>query len=138
MAATVTQTMDLVILAGLAMLTVVGYLAFRKKSYLWHGQLMTIGVVITVMTFLLVMLPGLLMTYTTLLDPATAFFDAVSLIHIPLGMLGLGLGAYLVLRWAKNGYKLANMKATGLMRATAVAWIANVAVGAMIFFSMPS
>jgi hypothetical protein len=137
-AATMNQIMDLGILAGLAILTVVGYLAFRKKNYLWHGQLMTIGVVITVTTFLLVMLPSLLMTYTTFLDPATSFFDAVSLIHIPLGILGLGLGAYLVYRWAKNGYKVANMKAPVLMRATAVTWIANVVVGAMIFFSMPS
>jgi uncharacterized membrane protein YozB (DUF420 family) len=138
MAATLTQTMDLIILAGLAIMTVVGYIAFRRKNYLWHGQLMTVGVVVTVVTFLLVMLPSLLMTYTTFLDPATAFFDAVSLIHIPLGILGLGLGAYLVFRWARNGYKLANMKATGLMRATAVTWIANIVVGAMIFFSMPS
>jgi len=138
MAATLTQVMNLAIEIGILVLTVVGYLAFRRKRYNWHGQLMTIGFAMIVVSFLLVMVPSLLMTYTTFLDPKTVVFDAASIVHIPFGIGGLGLGGVLVARWARNDYSLANMKAPWLMRTTAVSWVGNVLLGAVIFLTMPS
>ena len=116
----------------------VGYFFFRTKKYLWHAQFMTIGFFMILVSFLLVMLPSLWMTYTTFLDPSTVVFDASSLVHIPFGIVGLMLGGFLVVRWARNNFSVANMKATWLMRGTTIAWAANVLLGAVIYFTMPS
>ena len=50
----------------------------------------------------------------------------------------MGLGGVLVAKWARNDHRLANMKATWLMRTTAVSWVGNVLLGAVIFFTVPS
>ena len=138
MAATLTQTINLAIEIAILSMAVIGYVAFRRKRFLWHGQLMALGYAMLVVSFLLVMVPSLGMTYTTFLDPSTVVFDAASILHIPFGILGLFLGGYFVVRWARNDYKLAKMKSTWLMRATMVSWIGNVLLGAVIYFTMPS
>jgi uncharacterized membrane protein YozB (DUF420 family) len=138
MAATMTQTIDLILEIGILVMTIGGYMAFRAKRYNWHGQLMALGFAMILVSFLLVMVPSLLMNYMTFLDPATGVFDAASIVHIPFGILGLGLGALLVIKWARNDYNVNNMKAPWLMRATMVSWVANVVLGAAIYFTMPS
>ena len=99
---------------------------------------MAIGFAMLIVSFLLVMVPSLLMTYTNFLDPKTVVFDAASIVHIPLGIVGLGLGGVLVAKWARNDYRPADSKATWLMRTTAVSWVGNVLLGAVIFFTVPS
>ncbi len=136
--ATLNQILDLSIQFTLLILVIIGYIYFRKKKFNWHAQLMTIGFFMILVSFLLVMVPSLLLTYNTFLDPATAVFDAASIIHIPLGTAGLIIGGILVARWARNDYKLTNMKAKWLMRSAAVLWISNVVLGAVIFFTMSS
>jgi len=138
MAATMTQVINLALEVGILLMAGLGYYFFRARKYHWHAQLMTIGFAMIVVSFLLVMLPSLLMTYMTFLDPATVVFDTASLLHIPLGILGMALGAFLVIRWAQNDYRLNDMKAAWTMRATMVTWVANVLLGAAIFFTMPS
>lgn len=138
MAATQTQTINLAIEVVILVLTIAGYWAFRRGRYNWHGQLMVIGFAMPLVSFLLVMVPSLLVTYTTFTDPRTVVFDAASIVHIPLGVVGMGLGGLLVAKWARNDYRLANMKATWLMRTTAVSWVGNVLLGSLIFLTMPS
>ena len=138
MAATMTQVINLVLEVGILLMAGFGYYAFRKKKHHWHAQLMAMGFAMILVSFLLVMLPSIWMTYMTFLDPATVVFDTASLLHIPLGMLGMAVGSFLVLRWAHNDYRLNDMKAAWTMRATMVTWVANVLLGAAIFFTMPS
>lgn len=138
MSATLTQTFDLGIQIGIIILVIIGYTLFRNKKFNWHAQLMTIAFFMIITSFLLVMVPSLWMSYTTFLDPTTAVFDASSIIHIPLGLAGLVLGGFLVMRWARNDYKLTNMKAKWLMRSTAVLWVMNVLLGSVIYFTMSS
>lgn len=138
MAATLTQTIDLGLQIGIILMVVIGYIFFRNKKYNWHAQLMTIGFFMIITSFLLVMIPSLLMTYTTFSDPNTVVFDTSSILHIPFGIAGLVLGGFLVIRWARNDYKLNNMKAKWLMRSTAVVWVVNILFGAAIYFTMPS
>ena len=138
MSATITQTIDLGIQIGIIILVIIGYALFRNKKFNWHAQLMTIAFFMIITSFLLVMVPSLWMSYTTFLDPTTVVFDASSIIHIPLGLAGLVLGGFLVIRWARNEYKLTNMKAKWLMRSTAGLWVMNVLLGSVIYFTMSS
>jgi hypothetical protein len=138
MVATMAQTINLGFQIGIFVLVIVGYVLFRKKKFIWHAQLMTIGFAMMIMSFLLVMLPSLWMSYTSFLDPTTFVFDTASIVHIPVGILGMVLGVFLVIRWARNDYKLTNMKAKWLMRAASVTWAANVVLGATIYFTMSS
>ncbi len=138
MTPTLTQTIDLAIQITILFMLGFGYLLFRMKKYLWHAQLMMIGFFMILASFLLVMLPSLWMTYTTFVDPNTVIFDTSSIVHIPFGIMGLTLGAFLVIRWARNNFSLANMKATWLMRTATAVWAANVLIGAVIYFTMPS
>ncbi len=136
--ATLSQILDLVLGLVVVALTVAAYVAYRRRNYQWHAQLMTIGLSLIIASFLLVMLPALAMTYMTFNTPGAPVFDTASIVHIPLGIMGLGLGGWLMARWARNGYRLSNMKATWPMRITMATWIANVILGAAIFFTMPS
>ncbi len=138
MAATLTQTVNLGIHIGILLFVIAGYFFVRKKKLIWHAQVMTIGFAMIIISFLLVMVPSLLMNYSTFLDPTTVVFDTASLVHIPIGIAGVFLGAALVIRWARNDYSLNNMKAKFLMRSTMVNWVANVLTGTAIYFSMPS
>jgi uncharacterized membrane protein YozB (DUF420 family) len=138
MGAMLSQTIDLVLQFGILLMTVIGFLSFKKKKLQWHAELMTIAFAMILVSFLLVMLPSLVMSYMTFGNPSSVVFDVSSIIHIPFGIIGLGLGAYLVIRWARNDYIVNNMKAKFLMRATMVSWIANVLIGAVIYFTMPS
>jgi uncharacterized membrane protein YozB (DUF420 family) len=136
MNATMSQTIDLILQFGILIMTAVGFYSFKKRKLLWHAQLMTIALAMIITSFLLVMLPALLMSYTTFNDPANPVFDWSSIIHIPFGILGLFLGGFLVVRWARNEYTLKNMKATILMRATMFCWVINIILGTTIFFTM--
>jgi hypothetical protein len=136
MNATMSQTIDLILQFGILIMTAVGFYSFKKKKLLWHAQLMTIALAMILTSFLLVMLPALVMSYMTFNDPATPVFDWSSIIHIPFGILGLFLGAFLVIRWARGGYTLKNMKATWLMRVTMFSWVINIILGTTIFFTM--
>jgi uncharacterized membrane protein YozB (DUF420 family) len=138
MAATLSQILDLGIQCSIFIMVLVGYILFRKRKYIWHAQLMMIGFFMILVSFLLVMVPSLITTYNTFLDPATAVFDASSIIHIPLGTAGLLIGGFLVVRWARNNFKMNNMKAKWLMRSTAVLWSSSIVIGAIIFFTMSS
>ncbi len=138
MAATLAQTINLGIHIVILLLVIVGYAFFKKRKFIWHAQMMTVGFIVILISFFLVMIPSLIMNYNTFLDPATVLFDTASIVHIPIGTAGIVMGAFLVIRWARNDYRLDNMKSTGLMRATLVNWIANVLIGATIYFSMPS
>ena len=132
------QTIDLILQFGILIMTVVGFYTFKKRKLLWHAQLMTIALAMIVTSFLLVMLPSLLMSFMTFNNPSTLVFDWTSIIHIPFGILGLFLGAFLVFRWARNEYQIKNMKATFLMRATMFSWVINIILGTAIYFTMPS
>jgi uncharacterized membrane protein YozB (DUF420 family) len=138
MGAMLSQTINLVLQFGILIMTFAGYLAFRKRKLSWHGQLMTISFSMILVSFLLVMVPSLIMNYMTFNNPKSLVFDWTSIIHIPFGILGMGLGALLVIRWARNEYKFNKMKSPLLMRATMVSWVANVVLGAAIYFTMPS
>jgi uncharacterized membrane protein YozB (DUF420 family) len=138
MPATLTQTIDLGIQIGIILMVIIGYVFFKNKKFNWHAQLMTISFFMIIVSFLLVMVPSLLMTYMTFLEPTTMVFDTSSIIHIPFGTAGLVLGGFLVIRWARNDYRLNNMKSKWLMRSTAIIWIVNVLFGAAIYFTMPS
>jgi uncharacterized membrane protein YozB (DUF420 family) len=138
MSATLSQILDLVLQASIFIMVWVGYIFFRKKKYIWHAQLMTIAFFMILVSFLLVMLPSLIMTYNTFLDPATTMFDTSSIIHIPLGTAGLLTGGFLVVRWARNDFTLTHIKAPRLMWSTAILWTSNVVIGAIIFFTMSS
>jgi len=96
------------------------------------------GFAMILISFLLVMIPSLWMNYSTFLDPATVVFDTASIIHIPIGAAEMALGAVLVIRWARNDFKLTNMKAKWLMRSTMVTWVSSVLIGVAIYFTMPS
>ena len=138
MGAMMSQTFDLVLQVGVLIMTAVGFYTFKKRKLQWHAQLMTISLSMIITSFILVMLPSLIMNYMTFLNKKTVVFDASSIIHIPFGIIGLFLGVYLVARWARNEYKFINMKATLLMRLTMFSWIANIVLGAIIYFTMPS
>jgi hypothetical protein len=138
MTATPTQTIDLVLGFVILMITFAAYYTFKIKKYSLHGHLMSIGFVMLIVSFLLVMLPSFATNYKTFLNPDTKVFDVASIIHIPFGMAGLGLGGFLVIKWARNDFKLNKMKAPFLMRITIISWISNVILGAIIFFTMPS
>jgi uncharacterized membrane protein YozB (DUF420 family) len=138
MPAMMSQTFDLILQIGILIMTVVGFYTFKKRKLLWHAQLMTISLSMIITSFLLVMLPALIMSYMTFNNPSTPVFDWSSIIHIPFGIIGLFLGGYLVARWARNGYKLNNMKATWLMRVTMFCWVVNILLGATIYFTMTS
>jgi len=138
MAATLSQTIDLIIQISILLIIIIGILFFRIKKYNWHAQLMAISFFMILVSFLLIMLPALLMTYMTFLEPSTVVFDTASIVHIPLGIAGLALGGFLVIRWARNEFRLNNMKASWLMRSTAVLWVANVILGATVYFTMSS
>jgi uncharacterized membrane protein YozB (DUF420 family) len=138
MAATLTQTINLGIHIGILLFVIVGYLYVRKQKIIWHAQIITISFAMILISFLLVMIPSLVMNYNTFLDPATVMFDIASIVHIPLGIAVTVLGAILVIRWARNDYRVENMKATLLMRVTLINWAASVLTGAVIYFTMPS
>jgi len=138
MAASLTQTINLGIQIVILLFVIAAYFYARNQKFIWHAEFVTMGFVMILISFLLVMVPSLLMNYNTFLDPNTVVFDIASIVHIPLGIAVTVLGAILVIRWARNDYSLDNMKATLLMRATIVTWAASVLTGAAIYFSMPS
>jgi hypothetical protein len=59
-------------------------------------------------------------------------------VNFPFWLAGLISGSVLVFCWTCNSYNLKNMKAPRLMRATLAVWIVNIAIGTIIFFTMPS
>lgn len=132
------QVIDLILQFAILAMVIIGFVYTRKKKYHWHGTLMAVGFSMILVSFLLVMVPSLVMNYMTFTDPNAIVFDASSIVHIPFGITGLFLGAYLVYKWARNDFKPNNMKGKLLMRATAASWAANVIIGAVIFFTMPS
>ena len=133
-----TYLVNLCLQLGILVLLLVGYGFFRMKKYLWHAQVMMVSFFMILASFLVAMLPSLLVNYSTFLDPSTVVFDTASIVHIPIGIAGFALGSYLVARWARNGFRTTNMKATWLMRSTMALWIASIAIGIVIYFTMPS
>jgi len=133
-----TYLVNLCLQLGILVLLLVGYGFFRMKKYLWHAQVMMVSFFMILASFLVAMLPSLLVNYSTFLDPSTVVFDTASIVHIPIGIAGFTLGSYLVARWVRNGFRTTNMKATGLMRSTMALWIASIAIGIVIYFTMPS
>ncbi|OPY32009.1 MAG: hypothetical protein A4E32_01618 [Methanomassiliicoccales archaeon PtaU1.Bin124] len=118
--ATMSQDINLVLQITMLAFLLVAYMSFRKKRMNRHAQLTTVAWAMNVVSFLLVMIPSWSMTQSTILDPPITTFTVASLVHIPIGALGLILSTFLVVRWSLNSGNVQACYGKWLMRTTMV------------------
>ena len=105
----------------------------NKKSYRQHGIAVTVALLLHVITVFAVMIPTFSTFFTS---PGTIVYDAtvvISLIHVALGFVALGLGTWLVAVWRfKTELKscFANKK---IMGPTMIAWTVSILLGLIMY-----
>jgi hypothetical protein len=99
---------------------------------------MTLAWAVNIASFLLIMVPSLMVNANTFLVPPIVFFDVVSIVHIPIGAAAMLLSTFLVVRWALNSGQVSGCIAKWAMRTTMIAWVVSIVIGASIYFTMPS
>jgi cbb3-type cytochrome oxidase subunit 3 len=132
------QTINLVVQLFMLFILGIAYYAFRSRRYLRHAKLMTFGWAVNIASFLLIMVPSLMMNAGTFLVPPIIFFDVMSIVHIPIGAAAMLLSTILVVRWAFNAGKVKGCMGKWPMRATMITWAASIVIGVSIYLTMPS
>ncbi len=79
-------------------LLVAGMIVKGKKKFALHGKIMLVAIILNLLSFVLIMLPSLLMMEIIRAQPLHAVSIAV-LIHSAAGLVALILGVWLVASW---------------------------------------
>jgi len=110
----------------------IGYARIKtKESSLLHRWIMSGAVVLNIVSIFSVMVPSLFLYYINLDNDVSSSFSILQIAH---GVIGLP-AAILSLMYVFNDLPQPTKK---WMRATAVLWILSAALGAVVYYTMPS
>jgi uncharacterized membrane protein YozB (DUF420 family) len=116
---------------GLAILGI-GYARLRSKESLQlHRWVMRGATVLTLVAIFFVMFPSLIIYYIT---PSISFFSSFSILQIVHSVIGVP-PVILTVMYLFNDLPLPTKK---WMKITAVLWIVSIALGAVVYYTMPS
>ena len=105
----------------------------RKGKFLKHGGMMLVGVVLTILSFVIVMGPALFsLGQNGLFDhPGRLYF--VTLVHAGLGGAALALGIFLVASWHFQASTQNCVRRKRIMRLTFVLWVLALILGILLY-----
>ncbi len=105
----------------------------RKGKFLRHGGMMLVGVVLSILSFVIVMGPALFsLVQNGLFDnPGRLYF--VTLVHAGLGGTALVLGGFLVASWHLQASTQNCVRRKKIMRLTFVLWVLALILGILLY-----
>jgi uncharacterized membrane protein YozB (DUF420 family) len=116
---------------GLAILGI-GYARLQGKEFLQlHRWVMSGAIILTLVSIFFVMFPSFYIYYITPSNNASSSFSILQLIHSALGVPPVTL----TVMYLFNDLPQPTKK---WMKITAILWIISIALGAVVYYSMPS
>lgn len=105
----------------------------RKGKFLKHGGMMLVGVVLTILSFVIVMGPAFFsFVQNGLFDhPGRLYF--VTLAHAGIGGIAMVLGVFLVASWHLQASTQSCMRRKKIMRLTFVLWVLALILGILLY-----
>jgi len=123
-------TMMLVAL-GLAIIGI-GYARIKtKESFQLHRWIMSGAVFLNLVAIFVVMFPSLLLYYIAPSNSMSSSFSILQIVHLTIGFPAVVLSVMYVFNDLPQPTKK-------WMRITAILWILSVALGAVVYYTMPS
>ena len=127
--ATISLTLQIIALALLA----VAITLKNRKSYRHHGIAVAVALLLHVVTVLAVMMPTFSTFFTS---PGTIVYDTtviISLIHVALGFVALGLGIWLVAAWHFKTDLKGCFAKKKIMGPTMAVWLVSILLGVIMY-----
>jgi uncharacterized membrane protein YozB (DUF420 family) len=116
---------------GLAIIGL-GYARIKNKEFLQlHRWIMSGAIILTLVTIFFVMFPSLYIYYTTPSNSVSSSFSILQIIHSAIGVPP----ATLTVMYLFNDLPQPTKK---WMKITATLWIISIALGAVVYYTMPS
>jgi hypothetical protein len=117
---------------GILVLIWVAYFIKKRRKYFIHGTLMTVGVILNIVSFLLVMGPSLLSFEIVRTQPLHEY-SLITLTHSAIGGIALILGAITVVSWRLQSSTKNCVKMKRLMKPTIILWTIALVLGILLY-----
>ena len=130
----ITMVIQVIILGML----VLALYAWKKNQLSRHGRIMGIATLISLGSFLIVMLPVFLSSLSDfLVDFQNGSLRAqVNLAHAVIGVVAIGLTVFVSCRWVAGRFRVGkSCYSKNLMRATIGAWIVALGFGILVYLA---
>lgn len=128
-------TASLLIQVMVLFLLLYGYWQIRKSKLSRHGYIMTMAVFLHLTMIFTIMIPAFALA--VLPDFVILHFSGVtsivSLIHVPLGVISVSIGLWLVLSWRLRGLKGCFNRKT-IMKPMIIVWLVTLSMGIVLYF----
>lgn len=108
----------------------------KKRNYVWHGNIMLVAVIISLVLLIMHMVPSLLGSIgKEVIDQPFAMLSIATILHVIFGGTSLILGLRIVVPWAylQGSRTEACYKRRRVMTSTFRAWILTLILGIMVF-----
>ncbi len=131
----VIPTIALLIQIVVLVMLIYGYYLFKRLIFQRHGKIMAWAVVLHLTVIFAIMIPSLVLAVLPgyLIQNVYGIVSIITLIHLPLGITAVSLGAWFVIAWHYQGLKgCFNRKR--LMLATMVTWLFSLFFGIVLYF----
>jgi uncharacterized membrane protein YozB (DUF420 family) len=106
----------------------------RKRKHRLHAVFMTGALVLHLSTIFVIMVPSFILAilpYFIIRYPF-AVGSLVSLVHVPLGLLAVSLGTWIILSWKLKGFSSCFSRKK-IMLTTMIVWIASLLFGIALY-----
>jgi hypothetical protein len=117
---------------GILALIWVAYFIKKRRKYFIHGALMSVGVILNIISFLLVMGPSLLSLGIVRTHPLHEY-SLITLAHSAIGGIALILGAITVVSWRLQSTTKNCVKMKRLMKPTIILWTIALVLGILLY-----
>ena len=127
-------TSGLVIQLIVLVLLVYGYYQYRRLEFKRHGQAMAVATVLHLVVIFWVMIPSLVLAVIQeyIVPKLLGIVSIITLVHVPLGILAVGLGVWFSAAWLIEGLRGCSNRRK-LMLVTFVTWLATLTLGIILF-----
>jgi uncharacterized membrane protein YozB (DUF420 family) len=110
----------------------IGYAKIKtKESFLFHRWSMSGAVFLNLISIFVVMFPSLFIYYISPTDSVISSFSMLQIVHVAIGCPAVILSVMYVF----NDLPKPTQK---WMKTTAILWLLSIALGAMVYYTMPN
>jgi len=127
---TIALLIQIIVLA----LLIYGYMLYKRLVFQRHGKIMAWAVVLHLIAIFAIMIPSLVLAVIPeyIIRHSFGIASIITLIHAPLGITAVSLGAWFVIAWRYQGLKgCFNRKK--LMIATMITWLVSLFFGITLY-----
>jgi uncharacterized membrane protein YozB (DUF420 family) len=125
------STMNLLLQVVILGVLLYGVIMVKKGRINSHGMVIFSAFILNTISILVVMLPSAIRIIG---GAAQSIFSLIVVIHIILGFLVEGLGAYIITRWRFHPPGITCFSMKGLMRILTSLWVLSVILGIIVFY----